>query len=177
MLSDGKPSLLLNRLRNLNNNKCSDEVLKTIVLDQLPSHVRAILAMSNVDDLQALAELVDKVTEAAGPSGFQILAIAQDTSHDTPSVMATTSSGKLEAIERQVAQRTKQMSQLLDRNKVSNTRFPRAKSRSNSRDTKRRDRSFNRKHDGVCYYHHKFGVKADRCSKPCSWKQSSESGN
>ena len=110
VLSNGKPSLLLNRLRNLNNNRCSDDVLKTIFLDQLPSHVRAILAMSNVDDLQALAELADKVTEAAGPSGFQVSAIAYDAGHNAPSVIATTPNGKLEAIERQVAQLTKQMS-------------------------------------------------------------------
>ena len=133
VLSDGKPSLLLNRLRNLNNNRCSDDVVKTILLDQLPSHVRAFLAMSNVDDLQALAELAGKVTEAAGPSGSQVSAIAHDAGHNAPSVMATTPNGKLDAIERQVAQLTKQMYQLLDRNQTSNARFPRRRSRSNSR--------------------------------------------
>ena len=60
VLSDGKPSFLLNQLRNLNNNKCNDDVLKTIFVDQLPSHIRAILTISNVDNLQYLAELADK---------------------------------------------------------------------------------------------------------------------
>ena len=55
VISDGKPSLLLNRLHNLNDGDCSDEIIKTIFLDQLPAKLRGILALSNVDGLQALA--------------------------------------------------------------------------------------------------------------------------
>ena len=71
VISDGKPSLLLTRLRALNDGSCSDAILKSVFLEQMPSHVRAILAMSNVEDLQELANLADKVSEASQPNTYQ----------------------------------------------------------------------------------------------------------
>ena len=64
VLTDGKPSLTLYRLRNLNDIRCSDAVIKSIFLEQLPSQCRAILASANVEDLQKLAELADQDDEA-----------------------------------------------------------------------------------------------------------------
>lgn len=37
ILNSGKPSHILARIRNLSNGKCSDDVLRTIFLDQLPA--------------------------------------------------------------------------------------------------------------------------------------------
>ena len=80
VLSDGKPSSVLNRLRSLNDGSCGDEIIKSVFLEQLPTQVRAILAMSNADDLQALAQIADKVAEAAGPTGSQVPAVKDGTS-------------------------------------------------------------------------------------------------
>ena len=61
---DGKPSVLLNRLRNYNDGDCTEEVIKTILMDNLPKHVTAILAGNESADLQTLARLVDNIIAA-----------------------------------------------------------------------------------------------------------------
>ncbi|XP_043479949.1 uncharacterized protein LOC122509771 [Leptopilina heterotoma] len=66
--TDGKPSLILTRLRSLGDTHCSEEVIRSVFLDQLPSSTRAILAASNVVGLQDLAVLADKVFEASNLS-------------------------------------------------------------------------------------------------------------
>ena len=38
----------------------------------MSSHIRAILAMSNVEDLQELANLADKVSEASQPLNYHV---------------------------------------------------------------------------------------------------------
>ena len=72
VISEGKPSLLLTRLRALNDGSCTDTIIKSVFLKQMPSHIRAILAMSNVEDLQELANLADKVSEASQPLNYQV---------------------------------------------------------------------------------------------------------
>ncbi|XP_017892959.1 uncharacterized protein LOC108632727, partial [Ceratina calcarata] len=63
VLTDGKPSQILYRLQNLNDNRCDDAVIKSIFLDQLTPQCRVILAAASVTDLQAYAALADQVME------------------------------------------------------------------------------------------------------------------
>ena len=78
VISDGKPSFLLTSLRALNDGSCTDTIIKNVFLEQMPSHIRAILAMSNVEDLQKLANLADKVSEALQPTIYQIAATSSE---------------------------------------------------------------------------------------------------
>ena len=73
VVSEGKPSLLLTRLRALNDGSCTDVVIKSIFLEQMSSQVRAILALSNDENLQELATLTDKVSEASQPLNYQVV--------------------------------------------------------------------------------------------------------
>ncbi|XP_076298589.1 uncharacterized protein LOC143217830 [Lasioglossum baleicum] len=75
VLSDGKPSLVLNRLRNLNDGKCDDAVIRSVFLEHLPAGHRAILAATGLDDLDMLASVADKIAESAGPSDQCIAAV------------------------------------------------------------------------------------------------------
>ena len=72
VISEGKPSLLLTRLRALNDGSCTDTIIKSVFLQQMPFHAHAILAISNVEDLQELANLADKVSEASQPANYQV---------------------------------------------------------------------------------------------------------
>ena len=78
VISDGKPSLLLTSLRALNDGSCTDTIIKNVFLEQMPSHLRTILAMSNGEDLQELANLADKVSEASQPTNYQIAATSPE---------------------------------------------------------------------------------------------------
>ena len=59
-------------MKNLNEFDCSNDIIKSIFLEQLPAHVRAILAVGNADDLQVLAQMADKIVETYQPNAFYI---------------------------------------------------------------------------------------------------------
>ena len=61
VVSEGKASLLLTRLRALNDSSCTDAAIKSIFLEQMPSQVHATLALSNEENLQEQANLGDSV--------------------------------------------------------------------------------------------------------------------
>ncbi|XP_055928213.1 uncharacterized protein LOC129959416 [Argiope bruennichi] len=63
-LGDRKPSRLLVEMRNKAGNKISEEILKSLFLQRLPTHVHKILAITN-DKLERLAEMVDGIMAAA----------------------------------------------------------------------------------------------------------------
>ncbi|XP_024889953.1 uncharacterized protein LOC112466217 [Temnothorax curvispinosus] len=63
--TDGKPSLILSRLRGLNGGNVDDNVIRSIFLDQLPCEHRAILVSTRVTDLNRIAEAADRMAESA----------------------------------------------------------------------------------------------------------------
>lgn len=67
VMGDEKPSLFLQRLRNLAGGQCNDSVLRTLFTEQLPEHTRSILAISQLDDLATLAAQADKIKEVSQP--------------------------------------------------------------------------------------------------------------
>ena len=74
VISEGKQSLLLTRIRALNDGNCTDNIIRSVFLEQMPSNIRAILAMANVENLQELANLADNISEAAQPLNYQVAA-------------------------------------------------------------------------------------------------------
>ena len=80
----GKPSLILNRLRGLNMG-ASDDVIRSVFLDQLHSQCRATLAISELTDLHKLALMADKIVEATDPNQVQISAVTRQESNSAAS--------------------------------------------------------------------------------------------
>ncbi|XP_076545673.1 uncharacterized protein LOC143305527 [Osmia lignaria lignaria] len=62
-LGDEKPSYYLQRIRNLAGGQISENVLRSLFLDQLPDNIRSILAISETQDLGKLALQADKIIE------------------------------------------------------------------------------------------------------------------
>ena len=75
VLTDRKPSRILQRLRNLNSGSCDDKNFMTIFLDQLPEHHRAILVATGVTDLDKIAETADRLSESASIANSRLLAV------------------------------------------------------------------------------------------------------
>lgn len=67
-IGDDKPTAYLHRLKNLSAGNCSEPVLRSLFLEQLPDQVRAILAASGITDLHRLAEMADKAIEVTKPT-------------------------------------------------------------------------------------------------------------
>lgn len=75
-IGDLKPSHFLQKIINLGTNEVSSKVMKSLFLEQLPENVKAILAISQIEDVMKLAEQADKIYEVTSP---QIAAVSIST--------------------------------------------------------------------------------------------------
>lgn len=141
-LGSKKPTCLLKEMRLLAGDGVNDSFLRNLFLQRLPVTTRAILA-ARTDSLNELAESADKILEVTGPHQ-QVAAASR-----TPPV---------EELQAQIAQLQQQIAAL-------QTNRPRSRSRSNPR-----RRSSPVPTANVCWYHEKFGVRAQKCNKPCSYR-------
>ncbi|XP_018367051.1 PREDICTED: uncharacterized protein LOC108763704 [Trachymyrmex cornetzi] len=106
-LGDDKPSIFLQRLRNLAEGQVSDQILKSIFMERLPENIRAILAISEVTDLSKLAAQADKVMEVAKPFPGSIQAVSPETDDNTSLVNKV--SADIAELTKQIAKLTKQV--------------------------------------------------------------------
>ncbi|XP_051171909.1 uncharacterized protein LOC127288476 [Leptopilina boulardi] len=162
VLNSGKPSHMLSRLRNLSGGKCSDDILKTIFLDQLPSQYRAILASLPFDSLDNLALSADKIADATDSLSNHVASI-DPTPTDTKGFEA-----KLDQITAEIAS-IKSKFENSENNNHRYSQRSRSRSRRNNSRSHSRGNSFNREKSGLCWYHKKFKKSAKACVEPCSW--------
>lgn len=151
-LGDKKPSRLLLEMRSKAGNQIKDDLLKTLFLQRLPTHVQQILAISN-DSLDKLAEMADGIIAASGP----------------PSMVHNIQSGNEELKSLILALSTR-----LEKLEVKgdNGRQSRSSSRNRFRQYNRdKSREKNNKSKDLCWYHATFAAKASKCRKPCAWEE------
>lgn len=155
-LGEEKPSIFLQRLRNLAAGQVTDEVLKSIFIEQLPEGVRTILAISEVQDLSRLAAQADNIVEMAKPTSAVIHA----------------ASGRPDGPNSKILQEIAELKQQVEKLNIRGRQRWRSKSREYPEDRKRsRDRSGKRNDSEpeYCYYHNRFGSKAYKCTQPCAY--------
>lgn len=165
-LGDRKPSQFLRHLNSLAGINVPDDFLKTIWISRLSHGIQTVLAgQSPTTPLEVLADLADRVQEIAAPS---------------PSVATTSIPGcstTLENLAREVAELRREFRKLAS---VRQSR-PRTPTR-NSRQSHRRSNSrTKRSHSNytkfpTCWYHNKYGEKANKCIKPCDFKAGNARG-
>lgn len=159
-LGDNKPSNLLNQLRALANNKVGDEILKSLWMQRLPSHVNAILQASTVP-LPELAILADRIMECGQ---FSQTSAVRSRSPGTKS-LETSEIGRLEASINELTRQFREFSHAGD-----STKQFRGSSRnrdSTPSRSRQRDSTPSRSRSNICWYHERFGPNATKCNKPC----------
>lgn len=163
-LGDQKPSQFLRRMRDLARNKIPDETLRSMWQGHLPTSVRAVLAVSEVKDLDNLAAIADKIMETTRPLQAAEVNCQAEKSDDTSFLMSQIAklSVKVMKLER---------SRPRYRSARCNWRR-RTTSSGRSVSEQRRPRSELSK--WLCFYHHRFGVKAKKCVEPCAWNKQPE---
>lgn len=173
---EGKPLLILSRIRSLSQDKCSGEVIKTVFLDQLPSNCRSALALSEVTDLNKLAELADPFIEVAGQISSSTSAVSQNNSNDELSKKIDALSAKVNEMSLQNASRSnhrsgpykkryKSKSNGRNFNNRNNFNSRNSNNDNNYKGNKRNDS--NNKDAPLCFYHSKFVNEARGCISPC----------
>lgn len=70
VMGDQKPSQFLRTMQSLGRGQVGDNVLKSLFLEQLPENVRAILSISDQQDINKLADQADKIMDMARPANI-----------------------------------------------------------------------------------------------------------
>lgn len=154
-LGDEKPSHLLRKMQQLAKDSITDEFLKSLWFQRLPSDMQSILAVSS-ESLENLAKMADKIAEVRSDSS-SVYAIGEP-SRGKSALTADSPLNDISALRAEIAA----LSQKVER-----------MSRSRSRD-KSRGRYFKSPHrqfgsGEFCFYHQRFGKKARKCQEPCKY--------
>lgn len=186
-LGEQKSSQLLRRMRDLARDKFTDDTIRIMWMNHLPAHIRSVLIVSetfnNKASLDELAALADKMLEespqiaAISTPHFaapQIAAVstqhfaAQPASSQASNVDTQFLINEIRRLSLEVAElRSRpQRNDNYNRSMNNRTRF-RSRSRNGSQT---QDRSRKNSPMPYCYYHHRFGMDAKKCSPPCSFK-------
>lgn len=167
-MGDEKPSTYLQRLRNLAGGQCSETILKTLFLEQMPENFRVILAINEDMDLGKLALQADKLFEIVTPG----VAAVADVRPPSIDIVVTTTKPYVDLSER-LTEILKRLQRLETRD-AGEDRF-RRRDRKFYKSRERRTRSKSR--DGLCRLHAKYGADARHCFPPCKWTSQSHREN
>lgn len=161
-IGDRKPTYLLNEMRRLGGASVNDDVLKTLWMNQLPMHIRTILATSTAT-LTELANIADKIAEVSAQGSVE------QVERTTPT---TSTDARLTSIEKQVNQLVSAMNSFKSKNSRSRSRsFSNASQRRRSRTPSKN--KFEGDKSDLCWYHETYGNKAKQCKgEPCQKHQS-----
>ncbi|GFT91812.1 uncharacterized protein NPIL_242421 [Nephila pilipes] len=143
-LGDRKPSRLLLEMRSKADSRISEELLKSLFIQRLPTHVQQILAISD-DPLDKLAAMADGIMAVAGPTSSIHVINAENQNLRTMLLEISSRLSRLETRERSTS-------------RGSEGRFRR---RSSSRESGAHTH---------CWYHRRFKERATKCRKPCSFQ-------
>jgi hypothetical protein len=167
-MGDRKPPQFLRHLRSLAPD-APDDFLRSIWSSRLPPNMQAILAGQHEGSLDATARSTDRISEVASQPGLASVGPPPD---------STSLLRGIEDLSRQVAALNAEQDlfrncsrdpHLTSRDPCSSTRDPRPGSRNRrpvSRSPSRDDAAAT-----LCWYHHRFGVRAQKCIPPCSYRQ------
>lgn len=155
-LGDKKPSQLLNEMNRLGGSTVPEPLLRTLWMQQLPTHIQSVLTTSS-DSIDNLSKMADKIAEIDQhqPRNFTAATCINDDLTETVKQLA-----------REVAELKTSVQRQSDSNRSSRTR---TRSR-----TPNRNRTFG---DGYCWYHHNFKEKARKCNAPCKYFHSTNNDN
>lgn len=162
-VGDEKPTVLLQKMRNLAGKTANEPLMKQLFMEQMPENVRSILAVNTAETkVENIALMAERIVDALRP---QISAIEAGTTtpRQTPPCTRSitpesSSTGEIAELRATIATLTRKIGAL-------GKREPRGRSRPRSR-----SRSEDRRHS-VCYYHAKFGDNAIHCKPPCTFKR------
>ena len=168
-LGDRRPTQLLRHMRSLTGNNTTDaSILEQLFLQRPPSSVQQVLAAAPAGTtLESLAALADKVMEVSHQTQQPPTVAAA-----SPTNLANTD--ELASLRSELSQLRLEVRQLRDRSRCCHHSHKRGRSSSHGRHRAQTPtRLKNEPTDGICHFHKRFGDKAYKCQKPCTYQESS----
>lgn len=161
-----KPSIFLQRLRNMAHGKCTAVVLRTLFLEKLPHNIQSLLAISRAQSLNDLAADADKIFETMNMNSMNISSInsvratSLSESSNNSGISEMTSALKTMTLGLSEMQKSIDLLTTSMKTLIKNSERGGSRNRSSSR-------SQNKDKFELCYYHAKYGAKATKCRPPC----------
>ncbi|XP_034944126.1 uncharacterized protein [Chelonus insularis] len=163
-LGDNKPLQLLRKMQDLADNKVTEDVLRSLWLKRLPANVRFVLSANVETSLTAAATLADRLVEINPIQSVMAVSKVKDVATATP--IKLSEEQRLDKLGKAV-QALQVSIKEINNGRKSRDHTPRSRSRA-------RSRSFHRspaQNNGICFYHERFGVKANKCEEGCTFIQ------
>jgi hypothetical protein len=160
-MGDSKPSQFLRYLRSLAPD-APDDFLRSIWSSRLPSNVRAILTGQPEGDLSAAAHRADRIIKATPQPTIASI---------TPLSVDNSLVQHIEDFSRQVAALSAELAHLRSSSRThlrSNSMDPRSCTR--NRRSGKRPPSRDDAKSTLCWYHRRYGARAQKCTQPCSYR-------
>lgn len=149
-----KPSEFLAHLQTKADSRVSEETIKEIWIEGLPSHVKEVIEGENCDNLDLLINVADKVLEV-----YSVENLSDKSSTEFESKLDKLLQ-QMENLHKQVIDIQLTIQEKVEVCKNCKCKTPEVKLKTN-------DRNVNQ----ICWYHDKFGYKAVKCISPCSYKE------
>ncbi|XP_076649882.1 uncharacterized protein LOC143357352 [Halictus rubicundus] len=153
---DRTPSQFLRHIRSLAGNEVPEDFIRTLWMSRLPVAMQSVLATQDGVELEKVAALADRISEVT-PAQIHPAAAANNVA----------ALGDINALVEQIAALVTTKLEGRGRQPRSSTPSSRYRRRSRSK-SKAESRP-----SGICWYHGRFGDKATKCTKPCTF----QSGN
>lgn len=157
-----KPQQLAMKIREKANGAFTKPALKSLFMASLPTEVRQILCISEIDDLDKLATMADRIISTTkGPT-------------QAVNKIDSNKSLNMAQLQEQLEKLTEQVQNLSYRGRGSQSgnSHNRSRSKSQNREYKGKNSHFN---PDWCYWHNKFKNDSNRCQKPCTWNRNANS--
>lgn len=151
-LGDRQPSQLLREMKELGGEGVPEEFLRSLWLQRLPENVQAIL-LCNSGSLNELSKCADRIIEVySKPKMF---------SYENETIPESSIQNQIKLIINRLDELEGKIS------KQQRVKYSRARSRSRSKNYPKVQEWEGK--SNLCWYHAKFGIKANKCIKPCSF--------
>ncbi|GBM89292.1 hypothetical protein AVEN_88460-1 [Araneus ventricosus] len=151
-LEDKKPTQLLQEMRKLASEKVSEDVLKKIWMQRLPTSIQQILSVSN-DNFDGLSLIADKVNEV---SHFDTIVNAVDSDNSA-----------IQSFREEIAElraEIKRISRPIFRQSSKGRQNSKSRVRSTSNSRKSQLKR-------ICWHHRRFAQNAAKCVSPCDFQE------
>lgn len=188
MIGDRKPSEFYRRLIDLagEGGTVGQELVKKLWLDRLPNVIRLALIPQSASDEQTLLKVADQLHEATQSSNlcaFSYSNVQSDSqSRNRPFNFNNQSSNNqsntlsVESLQLEISELKRVIGQLRNAHQNRSRSVVRSRSPAPQRQRSRSRSAYNPK-GTHCWYHFRFGNRATKCNKPCSFVNGNAQAN